>query len=70
MLTTKVVSNKKPPLLSDSESGGSTSPSITYLCDEVVFLKDGKITESLKVKDLNKTTDEYAKKLIHSIIEF
>ena len=25
MLTTKVVSNKKPPLLSDSESGGSTS---------------------------------------------
>ena len=27
MLTTKVVSNKKPPLLSDSESGGSTSPS-------------------------------------------
>ena len=26
MLTTKVVSNKKPPLLSDSESGGSTSP--------------------------------------------
>lgn len=34
MLTTKVVSNKKPPLLSDSESGGSTSPkditSVTY----------------------------------------
>ena len=26
MLTTKVVSNKKPPLLSDSKSGGSTSP--------------------------------------------
>ena len=25
MLTIKVVSNKKPPLLSDSESGGSTS---------------------------------------------
>ena len=25
MLTTKVVSNKKPPHLSDSESGGSTS---------------------------------------------
>lgn len=25
MLTTKVVSNKKPLLLSDSESGGSTS---------------------------------------------
>ena len=28
MLTTKVVSNKKPPLLSDRESGGSTSPKI------------------------------------------
>lgn len=26
MLTTKVVSNKKPSLLSVSESGGSTSP--------------------------------------------
>ena len=31
MLTTKVVSNKKPPLLSDSESGGSTSQSETVL---------------------------------------
>jgi hypothetical protein len=31
MLTTKVVSNKKPPLLSDSESGGSTSLAYTFL---------------------------------------
>ena len=31
MLTTKVVSNKKPPLLSDSESGGSTSPHIALM---------------------------------------
>ena len=30
MLTTKVVSNKKPPLLSDSESGGSTSHYIEF----------------------------------------
>ena len=30
MLTTKVVSNKKPPLLSDSESGGSTSLAYTF----------------------------------------
>jgi len=30
MLTTKVVSNKKPPLLSDSESGGSTSLDLYY----------------------------------------
>ena len=31
MLTTKVVSNKKPPLLSDSESGGSTSLVLPFL---------------------------------------
>ena len=32
MLTTKVVSNKKPPLLSDSESGGSTSLDVKPTC--------------------------------------
>lgn len=31
MLTTKVVSNKKPPLLSDSESGGSTSLTVGFI---------------------------------------
>lgn len=44
--------------------------SVTYLCDEVMFLKNGKVTEHIKVKDLYKTTDPYARKLVHSIIEF
>ena len=35
MLTTKVVSNKKPPLLSDSESGGSTSLTMDFICHGV-----------------------------------
>jgi len=39
MLTTKVVSNKKPPLLSDSESGGSTSlmPILKYYDLDYVY---------------------------------
>lgn len=44
--------------------------SVTYLCDDVMFLQAGKITEHIKVADLSKTTDSYAEKLIHSIIEF
>mgnify|MGYP006927699768 CR=1 FL=1 len=39
MLTTKVVSNKKPPLLSDSESGGSTSQH--RYKDYVINIKSG-----------------------------
>lgn len=38
MLTTKVVSNKKPPLLSDSESGGSTS--LKFLADYGQLLEE------------------------------
>lgn len=39
MLTTKVVSNKKPPLLSDSESGGSTSLlKINFICAYIVTI--------------------------------
>lgn len=43
--------------------------SITYLCDEVIFLKDGYITESCAIDDLWQTTDEYAHQLLHSIID-
>lgn len=43
--------------------------SITYLCDEVIFLKDGHITESCAVSELWKTTDEYAHQLLHSMID-
>ena len=44
--------------------------SITYLCDDVLFLQNGRVTEHIKVKNLRETTDSYAHKLIHSIIEF
>ena len=38
MLTTKVVSNKEPPLLSDSESGGSTSQGLGMTKFLILFL--------------------------------
>ena len=61
MLTTKVVSNKKPPLLSDSESGGSTS--LKYINQQSIYraknleefiayhVKQGKLSEK-ELKDL------------------
>ena len=52
MLTTKVVSNKKPPLLSDSESGGSTSP----VSKETMGNGSGSTNIS---GDTIKTVDEY-----------
>ena len=44
--------------------------SITYMCDEVLFLYKGDITEHLPVSDLRYTKDEYARKLLSSIITF
>ena len=44
--------------------------SITYMCDDVLFLQNGRVTEHIPVTELSRTQDEYAKKLIHSIIEF
>ncbi len=44
--------------------------SITYLCDDVMFLENGRVTEHIRVEDISKTKDPYAKKLLHSIIEF
>ena len=41
MLTTIVVSNKKPPLLSVSESGGSTSLQISKDTDETLDMEKG-----------------------------
>lgn len=43
---------------------------ITYLCDEVLFLYQGKITEHIKVKDIHRVKDEYASRLLESIIDF
>lgn len=44
--------------------------SVTYLCDQVLFLYKGKITEHILVEKIAETSDPYAKKLLDSIIEF
>lgn len=44
--------------------------SVTYLCDDVMFLYRGKITEHIHVSEIGNTKDEYARKLLNSIIEF
>lgn len=44
--------------------------SITYLCDDVLFLYQGRVTEHLPVKRINETKDTYAKKLLESIVVF
>lgn len=44
--------------------------SITYLCDDVLFLYQGHVTEHLPVKRINETKDTYAKKLLESIVVF
>lgn len=42
---------------------------VTYLCNKVMFLYQGKITEMIDVSDIAKTTDPYAKKLVEVVIE-
>ncbi len=42
---------------------------VTYLCNKVMFLHNGIITEIIDVKDIGKTHDEYAKKLVEVVIE-
>lgn len=42
---------------------------ITYLCNKVAFLYQGEITEMIAVKDIAKTQDAYARKLIDVVIE-
>lgn len=44
--------------------------SITYLCDDVLFLYQGHVTENLPVKRINETNDAYARKLLESIVVF
>lgn len=43
---------------------------VTYLCDDVIFLQNGRITEHSEVKDLAQTTDPYASRLLRTIVEF
>lgn len=42
--------------------------SVTYLCDSVLFLYKGRVTEHIPVGEIGRTKDEYAKKLLSSII--
>ena len=44
--------------------------SVTYLCDDVLFLYYGRITEHIPVSRIAETKDDYARKLLASIIEF
>ena len=44
--------------------------SVTFICDDVMFLYRGKITEHIPVSEIGNTKDEYARKLLNSIIEF
>ena len=44
--------------------------SVTYLCDYVLFLYHGRITEHIPVSRIAETKDDYARKLLASIIEF
>ena len=44
--------------------------SITYLCDDVLFLYQGRVTENLPVELISETKDEYARKLLESIVVF
>ena len=44
--------------------------SVTYLCDDVLFLYQVGITEHIPVSRIAETKDDYARKLLASIIEF
>ena len=44
--------------------------SITYLCDEVLFLFQGRVSEHLPVSKISETKDEYARRLLESIVVF
>ena len=44
--------------------------SITYFCDDVLFLYQGRVTEHLPVERISETKDEYARKLLESIVVF
>ena len=44
--------------------------SVTYLCDDVLFLYHGRITEHIPVSRIAEAKDDYARKLLASIIEF
>ena len=44
--------------------------SVTYLCDDVLFLYHGRITEHIPLSCIEETKENYARKLLASIIEY
>lgn len=44
--------------------------SITYFCDRVLFLNSGRVTELTDICEIGNVKDNYAKKLLHSIVDF
>ena len=44
--------------------------SITYLCDDVLFLYKGHVTEYLPVNRISEAKDDYARRLLESIVVF
>ena len=44
--------------------------SVTYICDNVMFLYKGRITEYLPVSRISESRDTYAKQLLNSIIVY
>lgn len=43
---------------------------ITYLCNDMLFLYQGHVTEYLPAARISETTDSYARRLLESIIVF
>ena len=44
--------------------------SVTYFCDDVMFLYRGRVTEHLPVSRIADTKDPYARRLLDSVIDF
>lgn len=44
--------------------------SVTYLCDDVMFLYKGHVTDHRPVKTLAQTKEEYARRLLRAIITY
>lgn len=44
--------------------------SVTYICNKVLFLYQGRVAEIRDVNEISQVEHPYAKKLLHSIVEF
>lgn len=44
-------------------------PSVTYICDKVLFLYKGRVEEIVPVERISEVKSTYAKQLLHSILE-